>query len=386
MSNEIFQEIYEISLLNLYIYTDCAMLMTISPPWLSYSFLGTGINEKIHLINYNDFLSPERTTLDEIEKGYPLWETQLKKNVEKIGHIYIDSLYKPVSILLTKKNNNLFVTFRGTCNYEEAKLDVEIFIKNHLLGAQTILDKLNTLIEEIYNDLNTMITLNFFQEGCDNIIFSGHSLGAIICILFVLKLISQNAVCIFDHETKLYNKYFMCLLGMPSIGNQLFVDRVEKLIGNNYINICNNGDFMIKASSTLIPNLNNVIQYHTTQLFNCPLCEKIVHINLGDNNITNFYNSKWDIIKLFKIHKVPSSIISHSILKYVENIYFYLQNKSTDKLKLNNKGLSGKFNNIFEKLNTILKVSKPYTHIVFNGGHNKSQKKIKRTRKSKKCN
>jgi hypothetical protein len=41
MSNEIFKEIYEISLLNLYIYTDCALLFVACPTkWLSYSIVG----------------------------------------------------------------------------------------------------------------------------------------------------------------------------------------------------------------------------------------------------------------------------------------------------------------------------------------------------------
>lgn len=104
MLNVIFQQIYEISLLNLYIYTDCGVLFRICPhEKLQCYSLGTKIDKKIHLIDFNDMLSSDRITDEQKESGFPLWQKQLEENVKKIGHIYLDSLYKPFCILFTKK-------------------------------------------------------------------------------------------------------------------------------------------------------------------------------------------------------------------------------------------------------------------------------------------
>ena len=387
MLDEIFQQIYEIALLNLYIYTDCALLLAMCPhKCLGHSAIGSGIDEQIHLVKYEDLISPARMNDEQRKKDYPLWEEQLKKNVAKADHDYLASWHKPVSILLTRKNNNLFVTFRGTCNIDEAGLDMLIFYKSHLSGQVSILPELITLINTIYEDLNTMITSIKITEGYNNIIFSGHSLGAILCVLFVMKLVRDNHICLYDLESNQYNKYFMCLFGMPSIGNQQFIDEVEHLIGNNYINICNNGDFMMKASTAFIPNLNNVIKYETTHFCNIPyICKKKVEVNLGDNKLTEFkIDGVFDTIS--KLWGILPALISHSIIKYVENIYLFLQNKSTDKLKLKDISLSSKFNDIFKNMNTILNLSTPYKPIDFKGGNNKSQKKINKKRKSKRRN
>ena len=176
---------------------------------------------------------------------------------------------------------------------------------------------------------------------------------------------------------------------MPSIGDQSFVDKVDSLLNNNYINICNNGDIMMKASSHFIPNLNNVVKYETTHLCNIPyLCTKTVNVNLGDNKLTELIGN--GILPIFS--KLPGFIpasISHSILKYVENIYLFTQNKSIDKTELKNKILTIKFNEIFENIHKILNIENKYIPIVFKGGNTKSKnknKKIKKTRKSKRRN
>lgn len=383
MSNEIFQEIYEISLLNLYIYTDCAILMT-CPGFLKCKALGTGIDEKIHQITYAEFMSPERITSDEQKKGYPLWQEQIANSVKKIDHKLVIAFYETANIMITIKNRNLFVTFRGTCNLDESLLDIEILLKSHISGVKPKVDNLTLFINSIFEQVTNAIKAAKHMEQCDNIIFSGHSLGAIICAIFVMRIVKHHHECIYNSKTGQFSKYFMCLLGMPSIRDDKFANEVDALIGDNYINICNNGDLMMKASSALIPHLNNVIQYETS-------CEKTVHVNLGDNKLTNLYNSYLELfMSSFKFFKFPefmmSSMISHSILKYVENIYLFTQNTSTDKLKLTETRLTAKFKNIFKNMHKILEVKKPYTLIAFKGGHNKSQKKINKTRKSKRRN
>lgn len=385
MLDEIFQQIYEISLLNLYIYTDCALLFAICPhKRLCFSVLGSGIDENVHRVKYDELLSIGRNTPSQKEQGYPLWEEQLLKNALKIGHTYIDNLYEPYyCVLITIKNNNLFVTFRGTCNLNESLLDIEILLKSHILQKQPILARLEKIIENIYKELNTIITEAKTRGMCKSIIFSGHSLGAILCTLFVMKCARENHICLYDLESN-EKSYFMFLLGMPSIGNQLFVDEVDTLLENNYINICNNGDIMMKASSHFIPNLNNVVKYETTHFCNFPyLCTKTVSVNLGDNTLTEIIGNEI-LVTILKIPGIIPAFISHSILKYVENIYLFTQNESIDKIELKNKILTVKFNNIFEKIHKILNIENTYKPIVFKGGNNKSKKKIKKTRKSKK--
>ena len=384
MLDEIFQQIYELSLLNLYIYTDCALLLLMCPhKLLGTSVFGTCIDPEIHLIKYEDFISYSRMNDEQRKLGYPLWEEQLRKNVEKIGHVYLASWYKPVSILLTAKNNNLFVTFRGTCNFDEGNLDMKIILKSHLSEQVLIIPELIKLIDTIYNELNTVITSTKITQGYNNIIFSGHSLGAMLCVLFVMKLVKANHICLLDNQTNQYNKYFMCLFGMPSIGNQDFVDQVDYFMGNNYINICNNGDLIIKTSGVFIPQLNNVIKYETTHFCNIPyVFKKKVEVNLGDNKLTVIKDD--GALNILKLRGAIPAFISHSIIKYVENIYLFLQNKSTDKIKLIDTSLSDKFNDIFKNMHIIFNVLNPYKLIVFNGGRNKSQKKVKKNKKSKK--
>jgi hypothetical protein len=390
MSDAIFQQIYEISLLNLYIYIDCALLMMMCPHQIvGFSSLGLRIDENIHRIKHEDLLSMDRVMIDKLNieqksEHNLAWQDQLHQNVQKIDHTYITTFSDPAIIMITRKNNNLFVTFRGTCNLHESLLDIEIFVKSHLTGLEPKVNNLTLWIDRFYEQLsNNIMTIKHIYQ-CDNIIFSGHSLGAILCTIFVMRLVKEKHKCLHDIKTKEFGKYFMCLLGMPSIRDEQFAIEVDRLIGKNYINICNNGDFMMKASSSFISNLNNVIQYETTQFCNIPFCIKSVHVNLGDNKLTQFYDNGLEIfIKAFGL--IPS-LISHSIIKYVENIYLFTKNTSKDKLKLIDKSLTDKFNDIFKNMHKILKVEKQYKSISFKGGRNKSQKKIKKTRKSKRRN
>lgn len=147
MSNEIFKEIYEISLLNLYIYTDCALLFVACPTkWSSYSIVGSGIDPTIHLLKHDELLSIQRITPSQEKLGYPLWKEQLKTNVNKINHIYLNTFYGSLyCVLVTIKNNNLFITFRGTCNLDECLLDIEILLKSHMSKKEPILSKFKKL-------------------------------------------------------------------------------------------------------------------------------------------------------------------------------------------------------------------------------------------------
>jgi hypothetical protein len=196
-----------------------------------------------------------------------------------------------------------------------------------------------------------------------------------------MRCVEENHPCLYDLDSS-KKSYFMFLLGMPSIGDQSFVDKVDSLLNNN-------GDIMMKTSSSFIPNLNNVVKYETTHLCNIPyLCTKTVNVNLGDNKLTELLGN--GILPIFgKLPGLIPSLISHSILKYVENIYLFTQNKSIDKIELKNKILPIKFNEIFENIHKIFNIENKYIPIVFKGGNNKSKnknKKIKKTRKSKRRN
>lgn len=388
MSEDIFKQIYEISLLNLYIYTDCGLLFLMCPnESVAFSIFGTGIDENIHLVKYGDLLSRDRISSHQKLAGYPLWIKQLQKNVRKLGHEYIHSLHIPVSILLTMKNETLFVTFRGTCNSDELETDFEILYKSHLKAKEPIIKKLNDIINEIYDDLVTFITETKITKGCNKIIFSGHSLGAILCTLFVMRCEKEDSTSLYD-LLKSEKSYFMILLGMPSIGDKTFVEDVDTKINNNYINICNNGDFMMKSSSKFIPNLNNVIKYETDHFCNIPyICKKTVSIKLGDNSLINF-NTSGLIDFLIRGPSFIPAMISHSILKYVENIFLFLHNDSKNtKIQLTNLSLNTKFQNIFQNMHNIFNLQKSYIPIVFNGGNkSKNKKNIKKYKKSKRHN
>ena len=387
MLDNIFNEIYKISLLNLYVYTDCGIICYLCPhkKFQSY-FLGTRIDKKIHLIEYDDMFSPIRFNLQQQACDYADWKKQVKSNVEKIGHTYLDSIYEPFCVLFTYANNNLYVTFRGTCNLKETSLDVQIFIKSHILGREPILDKLKHIVDTMYPFLSERICKYKSDYHLNNVIFSGHSLGSTICCLFVKKCMTPGykLECLYDLESN-KKKYFMCLFGNPSIGDPKFPEEVDTLLENNYINICNNDDIIVKFSSYFIPNLNNVIQYETINSSYIPIIGKFwsqsININLG-NNILTYYNHP--ILRPKIVSDAFFSIFSHSIIKYVDIIHLFLSNYRTNKILIQNSDLSIKFNNIFQIFSEILSLPR-YDDIVFNvkGGNNKSINKQKKFKKSK---
>jgi hypothetical protein len=333
MINDIFHEIYILSLLNLYIYTDCTLFSLLpSKKLFQHSLFGTEFNETIHRVNYNDMFDPSARTIEQKEMGYPIWIDRITHNLNKIDHIYLDCILDPYYVLFSSKGDNLYVTFRGTGNLKETSLDIRIFLNSYIAG-QLSLDEIKDIITDMYSSIKKKIKHLRKSHHLSHVIFSGHSLGALLACVYLVRAIQNGEAYLNGKHGK---NYFLVLFGMPSFGDAEFKQFAELKLGSSYINVCNNNDLIMTGSGMFVSHLNNVIKLEY-ESFHGTAIQAI----LSDNSILQNASGKLTFKLLNDVATGPlplltntGSFISHMIPKYVETIYYFLQNISTNTIIL----------------------------------------------------
>jgi hypothetical protein len=325
MLNDIFEHIYNLSLLNLYSYTDCRTFKYIVKP--------SDFNDTIHKINYDDIYSDAARTDDEKHKGYPLWKQRLTNSLHKIDHVFLDCILSPYYVIFSSKDNNLFVTFRGTGNFNEAFLDVKLLIKSYIMRELTF-SKIDEIISDMYEDIKKIIIKYLHpnkrnrRRALQNVIFTGHSLGALLACVYLVKALANKEHYLFNMHKK--KKYFLVLFGMPCFGDEKFRDFAELHLGGSYINIYNNNDVVMRGSGMFNYHLNNVIKFQSVST------PQETNVILGDNRLLE--SDSFHILLSFLSGPIVTlvdlivSIAPHMMTKYAEAVYYFLQNKSDNKI------------------------------------------------------
>lgn len=184
------------------------------------------------------------------------------KNLKKIKEIKNNEDSDiPFVVIWQDNNNNLFVIFRGTDNIQEFVQDlntnqtkrtsqqVQYSLPNHLKFYKSNKNyknyttfSQNILIHDgfnnIYNEIKDELLKTIKSIKLNNVIISGHSLGAAVSVLFALDISTNNKV--------VYN------FGCPRIGNEDFSDLVDKNI--SVFRLFNDSDIVTSVPAVIMPN------------------------------------------------------------------------------------------------------------------------------------
>lgn len=378
MSLNIVTSIFELSLLNLYAYTDCQFLSIVTPTGFGRkTALSALLHMDIHLITPDEFSNFKMGLQKELtQESFK----RIEDNFSKIDHTLEHVFYKQINVMISSKNNNLYVTFRGTGNIKEAYYDMkDIFSKDNsnvlfegsdikiYPGFHQILD------DNTYDELNIEINKLWNTSRFNKVIFSGHSLGAALSAIFIARAIHNEELYLTINMENYKKNYFLYLFGSPCIGNLQFVDYMRLNLGYNYINIVNNNDYVVSFMSNWY-HLDNTIHFEKNWSF--------YMLSQLDRDIDMVLNKK--ISPSSMLGKIqPLALIEHGIWDYNTNIYNYIVSTNPNPptfYQTSNSVYKQIFNNIGYIFNFEDDLNKEETKLMGGFKNTKSSNKVLSTR------
>lgn len=218
------------------------------------------------------------------------------------------------AFVVMENGKDFIVSFRGTevTQIEDMLADVNFKMKPYIFG--NIHEGFYLALDEVFF-LIVCIIKKHWSDGA-KIKVNGHSLGGALAVLFATRLKQEEG----------YGNIIITTFGQPRVGDEVFINQVEKMFGDDYRRVVNDLDLVPK-----LPPVSKLEYAHSDTLF---LIDESGFVNKADASAQYFqvlkemitdFAEKYANADKYKLgdqlkSDLKESIDDHSILNYVQQL------------------------------------------------------------------